>query len=258
MTREAFIKSMSACLFLSAGVAAADPGTGSPGTNAIAWRGLYSGVYLGGGGANRYSIEGGVGQEGDGNTQRAASGIATLALATGYNFQIGHAVFGIENDVNLMSGVGAANVSYISLGSQTLPAGVYKATADSGTRLSTSLRLRVGYAFDRVQFYGTGGVTRMNRLDGEGAAISFNAAGTSGATVVSRNSGAVARTGFEVGLGSEYAFSAKFVGRVEYLYAGYGSIDERFSLPADAAVIPVINHVNGYTSVVRAGVAYRF
>ena len=258
MTREAFIKSMSACLFLSAGVAAADPGTGSPGTNAIDWRGLYSGVYLGGGGANRYSIEGGIAQEGDGNTQRAASGIATLALATGYNFQIGHAVFGIENDLNLMRGVGASNSSYISLGSPRLPAGVYKATADSGNRLSTSLRLRVGYAINRVQFYGTGGVTRISRLDGEGATISFNASGSPGATVLARNSGAVARTGFEVGLGSEYAFSARLIGRVEYLYAGYGSIDERYSLPANAAVIPVINHVNGYTSVVRAGVAYRF
>jgi opacity protein-like surface antigen len=215
-------------------------------------------VYLGGGGANRYSIEGGIAQEGDGNTQRAASGVATLALATGYNFQIGHAVFGIEHDLNLMRRVGAANSSYISLGSPRLPAGVYKATADSGNRLSSSLRLRVGYAFDRVQFYGTGGVTRINRLDGEGATISFNAAGSPGATVLGRNSGAVARTGFEVGLGSEYAFSARLIGRVEYLYAGYGSIDERYSLPANAAVIPVINHVNGYTSVVRAGVAYRF
>jgi opacity protein-like surface antigen len=258
MTREAFIKSMSACLLLSAGVAAADPGTGSLGTNAIDWRGLYSGVYLGGGGANRYSIEGGVDQEGDGNTQRAASGIATLALATGYNFQIGHAVIGIENDLNLMRRVGASNSRYISLGSLTLPAGVYESTADSGNRLSTSLRLRVGYAFDRVLFYGTGGVTRINRLDGEGAAISFNAAGTSNKTVLSRYSGAVARTGFEVGLGSEYAFSARFVGRVEYLYAGYGSVDERYTLPANGAVIPVLNHVNGDTSVVRAGVVYRF
>jgi opacity protein-like surface antigen len=171
-------------------------------------------VYLGGGGANRYSIEGGVGQEGDGNTQRAASGIATLALATGYNFQIGHAVFGIENDLNLMRRIGPSNSSYISLGSPALAAGVYNATADSGNRLSTS--------------------------------------------VLSRNSGAVARTGFEVGLGSEYAFSARFVGRVEYLYAGYGSVDERYTLPADGAVIPVRNHVNGYTGVVRAGVAYRF
>jgi outer membrane immunogenic protein len=258
MTREAFIKSMSACLFLSAGVAAADPGIGSAGTNAIDWRGLYSGVYLGGGGANRYSIEGGVGQEGDGNTQRAASGIATLALASGYNFQIGPVVIGIENDLNFMRRVGGSDSSYISLGSPALPAGVYKATADSGDRLSTSLRLRAGYAINRVHLYGTGGVTRINRVDGEGAAISFNAAGTSGATVLSRNSGAVARTGFEVGLGSEYAFSARFVGRVEYLYAGYGSVDERYSLPANGAVIPFTNHIDGYTSVVRAGLAYRF
>jgi outer membrane immunogenic protein len=258
MTREAFIKFMSACLFSSAGVAAADPSTGSPGTNAIDWRGLYSGAYLGGGGANRYAIEGGVGQEGAGNTQRAASGVATVALATGYNFQIGHAVFGVENDLNLMRRVGASNSSYISLGSPALAAGVYKATADSGNRMSTSLRLRAGYAIDRVQIYGTGGVTRINRLDGEGAAISFNAPGSPGATVLSRNSGAVARTGFEVGLGSEYALSARLIGRVEYLYAGYGSIDERSSLPTNAAVIPVINHVDGYTSVVRAGFAYRF
>jgi outer membrane immunogenic protein len=258
MSREAFIKSMPACLILMAGVAAADPGIGSAGTNAIDWRGLYSGVYLGGGGANRYSIDGSVGQEADENTQRASSGIATLALASGYNFRIGHAVIGIENDLNLMRRVGASNSSYISLGSPALPSGVYKATADQGNRLSTSLRLRAGYAIDRVQFYGTGGVTRINRLDGEGAAISFNAAGTPGSTVLSRNSGAVERTGFEVGLGSEYAFSDRFVGRLEYLYAGYGSVDERYSLPANGAAIPVTNHVDSYTSVVRAGVAYRF
>jgi outer membrane immunogenic protein len=249
---------MSACLILTAGVAAADPGIGPAGTNAIDWRGLYSGVYLGGGGANRYSIEGSAGQEADGDTQRAAGGIATLALASGYNFQIGHAVIGIENDLNLMRRVGASNSSYISLGSAALPAGVYQATADSENRLSTSLRLRAGYAIDRVQFYGTGGVSRINRLDGAGAAISFNAAGTPGATVLPRNSGAAARTGFELGLGSEYAFSARLAGRVEYLYAGYGSVDERYSLPANGAAIPVTNRVDGYTSVVRAGVAYRF
>jgi opacity protein-like surface antigen len=183
--------------------------------------------------------EGGVGQEADGNTQRAASGIATLALATGYNIQMGHAVFGIENDLNLMRRVGASNSSYIRLGSARLPAGVYNATADSGNRLSTSQRLRVGYAIDRVQFYGTGGVTRLNRLDGEGATISFNAASSPGATILSRNSPAITRTGFEVGLGSEYAFSAGLIGRVESLYAGYGSIDERYSLAANAAGIPI-------------------
>jgi outer membrane immunogenic protein len=258
MTSKAFIKSMSACLLLSAGVAAADPVIESAGTDATEWRGLYSGVYVGGGGANRYSIEGSLGQQGEDNTQRAASGFATLALATGYNFQIGHAVLGIENDLNLMSRVGPSNSNDISLGSPALPAGVYKATADSGNRLSTSLRLRAGYAVHRFQFYGTGGVTRINRLDGEGAAVSFNTPGTPGATFLARNTGAVAHTGFEVGLGTEYAFSAKLVGRVEYLYAGYGSVDERYSLPVSGTVIPVTNHVNGYTSLIRAGVAYRF
>ena len=175
MISKAFIKSMSACLFLSTGVAAADPGIESFGTNAVDWRGLYSGVYLGGGGANRYSIDGSFSHGRDGNTQDAASGTGTLALATGYNFQIGHAVFGIENDLYLTRRVGASNSNYISLGSPALPAGVYKATADSGNRLSTSLRLRAGYAIDRVQFYGTGGITRINRLDGEGAEISFSA-----------------------------------------------------------------------------------
>jgi opacity protein-like surface antigen len=259
MNHQAFIKSMSVCLFLSAGAAAADPEIDTFASDRIDWQGLYSGVYLGGGGANRYSIDGGVGQDETGNnTKRAASGIVTLALTSGYNFQVGRVVIGVENDLNLMRKVAASDSSYISLGSPALPAGVYKATADSRDRLSTSLRLRVGYAINRMQFYVTGGVTRVDRLDGEAAAISFNAAGTSVATVLSRDSGAIARTGFEVGVGSEYAFGARFVGRLEYLYAGYGSVDERYSLPTNGAVIPVTNHVDGYTSIVRAGIAYRF
>jgi outer membrane immunogenic protein len=258
MTREAFIKSLSACLFLSAGLTVADPEIASAGDSAFDWRGLYSGVYLGGGGANRYSIEGNVGQVADGNAERASSGIASLALATGYNLQIGRAVIGIENDLNLMRRIGAVNSNYLSLGSPALPAGVYTATADSGNRVSTSLRLRAGYAIDRVQIYGTGGVTRINRLNGEGAATSLSAPGTSGTTTLTRDSGSVARTGFEVGVGSEYAFSARFVGRLEYLYAGYGSVDERYSLRSNGGVVPVTNHVDGYTSIVRAGLAYRF
>ncbi len=258
MNHQAFIKSMSVCLFISAGAAAADPKIGSAPSDTIDWRGLYSGVFLGGGGANRYSIEGSVGQETDGNSQRAAGEIATLTLASGYNFQIGRAVIGIENDLNLERRVGTSSASYISLGSPSLPAGVYKATADSGNRLSSSLRLRAGYAINRVQLYGTGGVTRINRLDGEGASISFTPAGTPFATLPSRNFGAVARTGFELGVGSEYAFSARFIGRLEYLYAGYGSVVERYTLPANGAVIPITNHVDGYASVVRAGVAFRF
>jgi opacity protein-like surface antigen len=258
MNHQAFVKSVSACLFLSAGAAAAGPEIGSAPSDTIDWRGLYSGVYLGGGGANRYVIEGSVGQAETGNTGRAASGIVTLALASGYNVQLGHAVIGIENDLNLMRKVGVSNTSYVSFGSATLPGGVYQATADSRDRLSTSFRLRVGYAINRIQFFSTGGVSRINRLDGEGAAISFNAAETSVATEASRNFAAVARTGFEVGLGSEYAFGARLVGRIEYLYAGYGSVDERYSLAIKGAVIPVTNHVDGYNNIVRAGVAYRF
>ena len=80
----------------------------------------------------------------------------TGGFQAGYNYQIGSFVPGVEADFdylgNCRGGIFAASPSYVQIGirSCSLPGGC--------SYYSGTLRGRLGYAFDRVLVYGTGGI----------------------------------------------------------------------------------------------------
>ena len=125
-------------------------------------------------------------------------------LEAGYNWQFSNVVLGVEGDI-----------SGASLGRTTLsaPLGLLAGDAYSGnvTALGT-VRGRLGFAFDRVLVYGTGGVAFADLKDQYvSASFPFTAAASSSAT------------GWTAGGGVEYAFSGNWSAKVEYLHVGFSS-----------------------------------
>ncbi|HMJ45429.1 MAG TPA: outer membrane protein [Pseudolabrys sp.] len=175
------------------------------------WTGAYVGIN-GGGGWGRSDTSAPF-ASGSFNTSGAVVG-GTL----GYNYQVGQTVFGLEGDVDW------SNVR----GSSTCGAGFSCETKNSW--LATA-RGRIGYAFDRVMPYVTGGL----------------AVGDIKSSVAGIGSSTQTKAGWTLGGGVEAAIAGPWTAKVEYLYADLGR---------GSSMLGSDTKFN--TSLVRAGVNYRF
>ncbi len=158
----------------------------------------------------------------------------------GYNYQLTPGsgwVLGAEADIQ---GLARAKADAAYLG--TTP------YYDVSPRLDYfgTVRGRVGYAFDRVLIYGTGGFAY-----GGGSAAS-NAASYPYALP------STTRTGYAAGGGFEYAFTEKLSAKIEALYV---KLNKRGGLTAYDATVPAYTGTGSSDAgfaVVRAGLNYRF
>jgi outer membrane immunogenic protein len=194
---------------------------------AYRWTGLYVGLQGGyawgssiqtynAGSTDRYDISG---WEGGG----------TL----GYNWQVDPQwVFGVETDISgaHISGSGATMPSY-----------------GCGTICSTTvnafgtLRGRIGYAFNNILVYGTGGLAYASiesDLD-DGTKTNW-------------------RAGWTAGGGVEYGFAPNWSAKLEYLYASFGSFVWTNETNANYSCLGIACSTDARFSVVRAGLNYRF
>ncbi|SFK09996.1 outer membrane protein [Methylocapsa palsarum] len=118
----------------------------------------------------------------------------------GYNLQLGPWVAGLEGDV-----------SGLSLG-QTKYAG-FAYNDNIKSNIQGSIRLRAGYAIDRILLYATGGAGF--------AGINTSYASPFGYDSISRT-----RTGWTVGGGVEYAVTNNWTIRAEYRYSDFGAFND--------------------------------
>lgn len=168
------------------------------------WSGAYLGAMLGYQWGN-FDVQGLGDIDADGYV---AGGYA------GFNFQSGALVFGVEGDL------AATDMEETILGTTV--------EAD----MMGSIRGRVGYAFDRILAYGTGGVAFADVTASDGAVSDDNW-----------------HTGYVVGAGIEAAMTENILARVEYLYSDFG--EETYNLTA-ATDAELSSHT------LRAGVGYKF
>ena len=134
-------------------------------------------------------------------------------VQAGYNFQTGSWVFGVEGDIQV---TGADDT--------------FAFWKFSNPWFGT-VRGRVGYAFNNILFYGTGGLA-FGELTGQ--TFGFSESHTT--------------AGWAAGGGVEFGLTPNWSAKVEYLY---------FDLSTTPFAITGVS--NGYSaSVVRAGVNYRF
>ncbi len=138
----------------------------------------------------------------------------------GYNWQIGQVVLGVEGDVNAVW-----NDETVSV-----PGG----SVELETDYLASIRGRLGYAWDRVMLYGTGGVaftdaSATTTINGQ----NFDMSDT--------------LTGWTVGAGIDYALTDNWVGRVEYRYYDFSNED-----------FGDLSNVDLNFNTVSVGISYKF
>jgi outer membrane immunogenic protein len=153
----------------------------------------------------------------------------------GVNFQSGQIVFGLEGDGD-----------WTDISGNTSSGGCFGFTCKTSNDWLSTFRVRLGYAFDRVLLYGTAG----------GAAGDVKAA----LTIPGFGTGSTSSTefGWSAGAGLEYAISENVTIRAEYLFVdlskGSFSCSAALCGPGAAVSVPV----SFDTSLVRAGVDYKF
>jgi outer membrane immunogenic protein len=178
------------------------------------WNGFYLGIN--GGGAFGHSDWSGFGSDTD-----VSGGL--VGVTAGYNWQSGQWVFGLEADIDWANTKGDFTNAACPTGCET-----------KNTWLGTA-RGRLGYAFDRVMPYITGGAAF-----GEVKATQFGVGGVSDTNV-----------GWTVGAGVEAAIVANWTAKLEYLYVDLGDV-------SCAACLPAASNVDFRSHVVRAGLNFRF
>ncbi len=117
----------------------------------------------------------------------------------GYNLQLSQFVVGLEGDVD-GSSLRKSVTGFI---------GDVPTTISSNIGVQGSIRGRIGYAWDRVLIYGTGGVA-------------FAGLNGSVSTPFGYDSASSTRVGWTVGGGLEYAVTNNWSIRAEYRYADFG------------------------------------
>jgi len=149
----------------------------------------------------------------------------------GYNYQVSQFVFGLEGSVDAAS----TRASDVSAG---LSYGLHE-------NEDFSIRGRIGYAFDRVLVYATGGGAYGNFH------TTYNNFPIGGATFDSFNNG---HFGWTVGGGVEYAIDNNWSVRAEYRYTDYGRQTDS----------PVFSDASGFVSHhirdnrAQVGFSYKF
>jgi outer membrane immunogenic protein len=177
----------------------------------------------------------------------------------GYNWQTGSWVFGVETDFDGSTLSRSRTVIGPTFADPFRPLGTDFFTANGSARLDWlgSTRGRVGFAWDRLLIYGTGGVAYG------GASGNLNIFDANNGWFWSSGNRSNTRTGWAAGGGVEYAFTNNIILGAEYLFYDLGS--RNFALvPSPAATAffgtPVFSQtkINFDASVVRARLSYKF
>jgi outer membrane immunogenic protein len=184
------------------------------------WTGFYAGIN-GGYGWGTSSWDGTLGSSGSFNVSGAVIG-GTL----GYNWQFNQAVFGVEGDLDW------SNIK----GSTTAGACALAGPCETRNNWLGTVRGRIGYAFDRVMPFVTGGLAVGDIK---------STLGTSGSTTTTK-------AGWTLGGGAEFAVAGPWTAKVEYLYADLGKGT------CATAICGASTDVKFHTNLVRGGLNYRF
>lgn len=192
------------------------------------WSGIYAGLQAGyAWGSNRVRIGDAAGPLAA-ISFRSDDDLAFGGAHAGFNYQIGGIVLGIEGDVEALDNA-----------SRFAGAGL---TGRITQNWQGSARARIGYAFDRLMIYATGGASFTEYERRVHDAAGFSERLTS------------ARTGWNLGAGVNFAFTDHLILGAEYRYTDFGR--NRF---ASSGAFPGLTGSQELTThAARASVAYKF
>ncbi|TFW60040.1 porin family protein [Bradyrhizobium sp. MOS001] len=185
--------------------------------------------------------------------QGVNSSSVTGGFTAGYNWQVNHAVLGLEGDINYFGFKGSATGS--ALYPCCAPTGFTVSSQVSADWLAT-IRGRIGFlAAPTWLLYATGGAAISEVKGNFNFTDTFSAATESAAI---RDT----RLGWTAGVGTEYAFGGGWSLKVEYLYVDLGRASATSTnLVGGVTQYPsnVYTHsVDLKSNIVRVGVNYKF
>lgn len=160
---------------------------------------------------------------------------------TGYNWQIGKWVFGVEGDLSWTD----AKTSTTTNG--TLVANSFR-VENANTHWYATLTGRVGYAWDNWLFYVKGGAAGVN--------VNYSA-NVSVAGIVTAFPGlSDTRKGWTIGAGIEQALSSNWSWKLEYDFMDFGT--RRYTFIDTTGAITNMVDINANVSTVKVGFNYRW
>ncbi len=213
------------------------------------------------------------------------NGTFTGGLGLGYNFQAGSFVFGIEADVNYLGADSSrAFISGPTTRVQIRPTPdnqltraddilTFGSAATASVDWLGTLRGRIGYSFDRVFVYGTGGLAFGNVKVSGGQRVNFDCNQDCGgnspnaATATAGWAGSASKTqfGWAAGLGAEFQVSQNWTMKAEWLHYDLGSVSYNNSdvdaLAGDFVTLAGFgsrDRVSVSGDMFRVGVNYKF
>ena len=176
--------------------------------------------------------------------QGVNSSSVTGGFTAGYNWQVNHAVLGLEGDINYFGFKGSATGS--ALYPCCAPTGFTVSSQVSADWLAT-IRGRIGFlAAPTWLLYATGGAAISEVKGNFNFTDTFSAATESAAI---RDT----RLGWTAGVGTEYAFGGGWSLKAEYLYVDLGKNNCGLNCGVAAT-----DNVSFTSHIVRGGINYRF
>jgi len=162
----------------------------------------------------------------------------------GYNYQLdNNVVLGVEADIFFADKKDSSSYSAFDAG---FGSGLQDyGSVDAKLEAFGTIRARVGYAFDRLLPYVTGGFA-WGRVKASEQWASYN---NGVLTETGSYSSSDTQWGWTIGGGMEYAFADNWTVKAEYLYSDLGSLDYDSTANADFDVI---------SQTVKVGVNYKF
>src|SRR5262249_17867245 len=143
----------------------------------------------------------------------------------GYNWQVGSIVSGVEWDFEYFNPKGSktATGAYPAIGA--FPSFPFTFTQSSSGNWLTTLRGRLGFAWDNWLVYGTVGVAAASLSFASAFVDTTTAPPLAAARLVSATSYSAIRYGFVGGAGVEWGFAPNWSIRGEYLYTDINGVD---------------------------------
>jgi outer membrane immunogenic protein len=227
------------------------------------WSGFYVGLNVGGAwerdsGISDFLSPGGRDLETNPQTNALRSSAIMGGVHAGYNWQMAKWVFGVEVDwdwTNLKNGFCRQTDSF-SLACFDNGRGFV--TLNEKTEWLGSARGRLGYAWDRVLIYGTGGAA-WGKID---TSINANClaagCGTSGIELNSTASFSNTNVGWVAGAGVEAMLNPNWIVRAEYLHYDLGDVTNTLNLVSNAGPQSATWSRSFRYDTVRAGLSYKF
>lgn len=166
-------------------------------------------------------------------------------VQAGYNYQIGSFVVGLEADIQ---GSGISDKFSKTITAAGIP---FATSGKSDITWFGTLRPRVGYAWDRILVYGTGGLAF--------GGVDYRVSGDAGALGRVDMKSDDTRVGWTAGAGIEYAFLDNWSTKLEYKYVNFGK-DKVSGVvvggPGDGTV--VTTNETAQFHAVSLGINYKF